>query len=596
VSPTASYIYGGLVTQVLSAIYDGPIDELNYRYHPVILERLPRLDVRGSGARLDIVSVEPGERYVDPVSEEVVTATQRIGGLQRITARFTIKRKIRWQDGSTVTADDSVFSRDLACHPDTPTSKFVCRRTAHYVKVDPRTVEWQGLPGFIDPGYVTNFYAPLPRHQPGSDGTPMARMTPREILEDEAFARQPWSYGPFKILQWLPGEAMVFDRNPYYWRAGEGLPFLDAVVFRFPSDASTQLADVLAGEVDVALPGGLEIRHADYLDSAAAAGELVPYYETDGIWEHIDFNLDPLDERVPLGACRDVRRAIAHGTDRHRMTDVVMKGKTSVFNSLVPNEHWAFPPANKIVTYDYDPAKARALLEGAGFVDVDGIGLREAARDIICTITTDAKGTTKDQVVPRGTPLALTLMTTSGNRMREDVALLFQQNMKAIGVDVALEFMPANVYFADGPDGPLFGRRFDLGEYAWPTGAQPPLELYLCSSIPRRGNRGAGPNETGWCDPRYDTVATQAAATLTRREALPFYREAQRLLMEEVPILPLFAWVRVSATTPEVANYQPAGAGRLNRTSFATLETWNIEEWGFRPGAASVRRSGSNTY
>ncbi len=501
--PDTLYTLGGSMLagrHVLNSIYDGPIEGLDYDFQAVILQTLPKIEDEGSGATLEMVTVEPGQRYVDPESQEVVTATETVADLPQLTVQFTIKDGVTWEDGTPVTSADSVFSRELACHPDTPTSKFTCERTVHYHAVDVNTVEWKGVPGFTDQTYFTNFYTPLPRHQKGAEGTPMESMEPADILDDEVFTRRPLSYGPFKIVEWESGDHITLEKNEYYWRAEEGLPFLDQVIHKFIPDSNSLLAALKSGDVDVATQDGLDINQYDAMAKAEELGQLVPYYVVGTVWEHIDFNLDPVDERVALGACLGVRKAIMMGTDRQIMVDVIQKGETRVQHTFVPEEHWAFPPDDVLVAYDHDPEAAQRLLDDLGFVDQDGDGVREAAEDITCPITLDIEGNTKDQVIPAGTRLKLTLNTTSGNIMRQDTTLLFQQNMLDIGVEVDLDFLDASVYFEDGPDGPLFGRRYDLGEFAWLTGVQPPVGLYYCTEIPAEEDSWGWQDETRLCD------------------------------------------------------------------------------------------------
>ncbi len=573
--PDTLYFYGGSMLasrHVLNSIYDGPIEGLDYDFQAVTIESLPKIEEEGSGAILELVSVEAGDRYVDPESQEVVTATESIDELQQLTAKFTIVEGLTWEDGEPVTAEDSVFSQELACDPDTPTSKYTCERTAHYIALDDRTVEWKGLPGFTDQTYYANFYTPMPRHYVGAGDTRMDETEPADILQDEAFARKPLSFGPFKIVEWQ-SDHITLDRNEYYWRSEEGLPFLDSIIHKFIPDSNTLLASLKTGEIDVATQDGLDISQFDPMTAAEEAGEIVPYYVVGTVWEHIDFNLDPVDERVSPGACLEVRKAMTLGTDRETMVEVIQQGKTRVQHTFVPEEHWAFPEGEDLVTYEFDAEAAERMLADAGFVDLDGNGIREAEDDITCTIVTDLEGNTKDQLIPAGTPLEFSLNTTAGNIMRQDTTLLFQQNMENIGVQVDLEYLDANVYFADGPDGPLFGRRFDLGEFAWLTGVQPPVSLYYCTEIPAEENNWGGQNETGWCDPEYDRLGKSAETTLERDEALPLYSDAQKMFMENLPVMPLFARVKVMATRTNVVNFAP------NPT--VNSETWNVEVWGF---------------
>jgi len=572
--PDSLYLYGETslaATQVRNALYDGPVDQLNYDFQPVILTGLPRLEQPGSGARLDVVTVERGERYVDQASQEVITATAQVRDLPRLTARFSLRPGMRWQDGVPVTASDSVFSQRLDCGPDTPTSKDLCERTAHYDRIDDGTVEWQGLPGYVDSTFYANFYTPLPRHQPGTNGQRMDAMEASAILEDEVFARRPLSYGPFMLKEWVPGKQITLVRNPAYWRAAEGMPFLDRVDFRFMSDADEAIKALLTGDAQVVTRDSLNVSQIPDLEAAAGRGRLTPYYFQNGTWEHIDFNHQPLDGSPALGACKEVRQAIAHGTDRQGMVDTILHGKSTVQNSLAPDAHWSMPPAGGMTVYGFDPDKARNLLQGLGFVDADGDGYRETSKAIHCPVTTGADGQVKDQVIEPGTPLALTLVTTKGSWMREDIALRFQADMQAIGVKIELLFQEAPVLFGDGPDGTLYGRSFDLAEYAWLTGVRPPVDLYRCGEIPSEDNHWAGQNPTGWCSPEYDQVTHDAMASVDRGRSLPLYHRAHAILADQLPALPLFGRVSVIAAVPTLLNLRPDPS--------VSSETWNIEEW-----------------
>ena len=573
--PDTLYTYGGSMlagTHILNSIYDGPIEGLNYDYQAVTIKDLPKLE--NGGAEMAMVSVEAGDQYVDAETQEVVTATETVTELPQLTVTFELVDGLTWQDGTPVTAGDSVFSRELSCHPDTPSSKYTCDRTTSYEAAGDSTVVWTGLPGFTDQTYFTNFYTPLPQHQPGADGTLMSDMEPTAILEDENLTRKPYSFGPFMVEEWVTGESITLVKNENYWRAGEGLPFLDKVVHQFIPDTNALLAALRSGEIDVGTQGGLNLDQYDELVTAEEDGEMNVYYVVGTVWEHIDFDLNPVDDRAAFGACKEVRQAVAYGTDRQSMVDQIMKGQTKVQNTYVPDSHWAYPADGAgLSIYDYNPDMAGELLDGLGFVDADGDGIREAQEDITCTITTDVDGSTKDQVIPAGTPLELTLNTTSGNEMRQQSTLLFQSNMNEIGVGINLEYLEAGTYFSDGPDGPLFGRRFDLGQFAWLTGVQPPVGLYWCTEVPSEENAWAGQNETGWCNPDYDKISKQADNTLERAEALPLYQQAQEMFTENLPVMPLFARVKVMGTSPDVVNFAP------NPT--VNSETWNIETWGF---------------
>ncbi len=574
--PDSLYTHGATMlasTHVLNSIYDSPIEGLSYDYQAVAVKALPKIENNDGSAALEMVSVQAGEKYVDATTQEVTTATATVDNLGQLTVKWTFVDGLTWQDGTPVTAEDSVWSYKLACDLASPTSKFLCDRTVSYEAVDDKTVQWVSLPGYTPQDYFTNVYTPLPRHQPGADGTPMSEMTAEAILKDDEFNRKPWSYGPFMIEEWSSGDYIKLVRNENYWRKAEGLPILDTVIHKFIKDSNALLAALRTGDIDVATQDGLDITMFSDLEAASEAGEATPYYVPGTVWEHIDFNLQPLDERPAFGACKDVRLAIAYGTDRATMVNEIQRGKTTVADTIMPPEHWAYPPDGMLTSYAYDKEKAAELLEQAGFTDPDGDGVRSAAQDVTCTVVTGVDGATTDKVIPAGTALEMTLNTTKGNVMREETTLLFQQNMADIGIKVNLEYLPADTLFAKTEEGPLTGRRYDLGEFAWVSGVSPSVGLYWCDQIPTPENNWAGQNNPGFCNPEYDKVSKTADNTLERAEALPMYHEAQKIFSDELPVLPLFARVKVMAAKPEVMNFKP------NAT--VSSETWNIETWGF---------------
>jgi peptide/nickel transport system substrate-binding protein len=147
--------------------------------------------------------------------------------------------------------------------------------------------------------------------------------------------------------------------------------------------------------------------------------------------------------------------------------------------------------------------------------------------------------------------------------------------MAEIGMAVEVQTVASETLFDSSPDGPLAARKYDLAEFAWLTGTQPHLGLFTCGSIPGEDAGWSGQNSTGWCSQEFDALATQAATQLSRDEAIDTYRSAQALFTEDLPVLPLFGRVMVSAARANLMNYSPDAT--------ASADTWNIETWGLPP-------------
>jgi peptide/nickel transport system substrate-binding protein len=228
------------------------------------------------------------------------------------------------------------------------------------------------------------------------------------------------------------------------------------------------------------------------------------------------------------------------------MVDNIMYGRSEVIQTYIPSVHPLYPTEG-LTEWPYDVEAANALLDEVGYVDSDGDGIREY---------TD------------GTPFVITLGTTAGNDMRQQLTQIFKENQAQCGIQVDLYYPPAGEWFADGPDGVLFGRKYDLGEFAWLTGVQPACNLYLGSQVPgdpaavdENGNAlypsgWGGQNQTGWRNAEFDAACQKALGSLP---GTPEYEEghieAQIIFSENVPVIPLFLRLKVAAARNGVLNF-----------------------------------------
>ncbi|WP_374688379.1 peptide ABC transporter substrate-binding protein [Promineifilum sp.] len=556
--PETLYYYGGSMlaaTNVHHAIYEDPYDTLSYAFQANGLEKLPSLE--DGDATLSSVEVNEGDvvlkvgDVVGPLAAgdvvmnsdgEEVTFDGTPVMMDQLVADFTMKPLV-WEDGTPVKASDSVYSFNLLLDPDTPSTKYTAERTASYEATGDLTTRWTGLPGFRDSTYFINFWYPLPEHL-------WSGFTAAELLEAEESSRMPASYGAFKIEEWIAGDSIRLVRNENYYRADEGLPYLDSVTFKFIPDTNQLLAQVLSGQCDIVPEPGLEVADAPFLTEAEASGLLVPYFQTGTTYQHIDFAVDTFgdytDTRYDWFEDVRVRQAMIQCTDRQSMVDNLLFGRSEVIHSYIPSVHPLYPTEG-LTEWAFDPEAGNALLDEAGYDQRDADGFR---------------------LDPDGNRFAPSLGTTAGNVLRAGMTQIFKENMAACGIDVQLYTLPASEWFADGPEGPLFGRRYDLGLFAWLTGVQPACELYMGNQIPGPsdeinprteqpfGSGWGGQNNTGWNDPEYDAACAQALGSLPGTpEYIEGHTRAQQIFSEQVPVIPVFLSVKTGVTRPEVLNY-----------------------------------------
>ena len=560
--PDSLYIYGTSMAAaqgVQHAIFTNDITNLSFGYQAEGLEKLPSL--ADGDAVINVVDVEAGTLVRDATDtvvalEEGVVVVNADGEevtfdgtpvpMEQMVVDFTMKART-WSDGTPITSADSIYSFGLNADPDTPWTRYAVERTANYETTGDLSTRWTGVPGYLDSTYFTNFWAPAPEHAWGG-------FTAAELLEAEESSRLPIGDGAFKIVEWVAGDSIYLEPNEFYYRADEGLPYLNSITFKFIPDTNQLMAQLLSGQCDVGLQNGMDAGQAPFLIEAESNGLLTPYFQTGTVYEHIDFSVDSYGDygddvgRPDFFEDVRVRQAMTMCTDRQSMVDNILYGRSEVIHTYVPSVHPLYPEEG-LVEYAYDVEGANALLEEAGYVDSDGDGIREYPGGVNGEFA--------------GEPFAVTLGTTTGNEMRQQLTQIFKENMLECGIDIELYYLPASEWFADGPDGPLFGRRFDLGEFAWLTGVEPSCNLYGSWNIPGPGEEAdlypsgwGGQNETGWRNEAFDTACQKALGSLPgTADYEEGHKEAQVIFSENVPVIPLFLRLKVAATRPEILNF-----------------------------------------
>ena len=574
--PDTLYAYGGSMlvnAHVQQAIWDGPIDARSFSYQPIILEKLPSL--ADGDAIIETAIVETGDIVVDdnadPVTLDQGVLVRPAGcydsecaiefdgnpiEMEQMIVTFKLMDGILWSDGEPLTVHDSVYAFELERDPDTPAGKYVEDRTASYRAVDDFTAEWTGLPGYRDSAYHTNFWSPLPEHAWGE-------FTALELLEAEESSRRPIGWGPYTIDEWVAGDHISASKNPLYWRADEGLPRFDTVVFRIVGENSNaNIAAILAGECDIVDQSGQLEDQSELLLELQAAGQVNPTFMTGTAWEHADFGVDPYDDYDRPDYFEDVRvrRAIAHCMDRQAVVDTVLFGQSQVIDTFVPPSHPLVNP--DVAKYEFDVEKGITLLEEAGWIDDDNEpGTPRVAQGV--------------DGVPDGTPLEFAYWTTTAPQ-RQQASQVLQATLAECGIAVNLEYWNATEYFADGPDGPVFGRHFDMCQFTFLSGVEPPCWYYIIQQITgpvEDGFCGWGcAGNTGWSDPEYDAVCNSAIQSLPGTpEYEEYHREAQLLFAEQLPVIPLYLRLKLAATRTDMKGFV------MDPTEDS--EFWNIEEF-----------------
>lgn len=565
-----------LVTSaVLEAVYDGSIDTRTYGYQNVLFTAVPKFG-NGDADQVE-VTVKEGDMVYDVATDAAVplaagvvlnqldgtTITYESGEAKAVQqwAQWTLVDGVTWEDGTPVTTDDMVFAWDVTASPDTPRSKYLIERSTSFEAVDATTAKWTGLPGYTDGTYFLNFAGPLPKHVYGEGGS--NPLTPAEMLEDETVNRDPLAYGPFTVEEWVAGDHITLQKNPTYWRASEGLPNLDTLIYRFVPDTNQLIAQLASGECDLGTQDAAFEGSLPLIRQFEAEGILAPQVVAGTVFEHLDFDSLPVDsykgfagtvknaDGSPIFANPEIRQAIAYCIDRQAVVDSATNGAAVVQHTYTSADHPLYAGDENVTLYAFDPAAGLALLAKNGWTDTDGDGILD-----------NGKGQKFSFV-----------HSTRTNALRQKVTQIVQGQLQTnCMIETKIELVGGE-YFSDGPDGMVFGRQYDMGEFAWLTGVEPPCDLYLTSQVPNEVNGWGAANDTGFSNADFDAACNAARQTSDEAVKAQKHAEAMKIFTDNLPSLPLFARAKILVTT--------TGVTGVIMDATANSELWNVENFAF---------------
>jgi peptide/nickel transport system substrate-binding protein len=442
------------------------------------------------------------------------------------TYTITLRDNVLWHDGTPFTANDVAFTYRLMLHPEydgTRTSNLMSiKGAAAYrageaddvegiVVVDDHTIQiTTEYPDAVFMEAVGKELWILPEHILGD--VPPAEVDAHDLARNPVVGT-----GPFQFTRYAEGQFIEFTRFDDYFL---GQPCLDSVVVKIVSP-SVALAQLQTGELDITAGtgiGSLEPRDVEYVNEIPGVEPVV--YTTSSI-QVLNIAL-----RKPYLQDARVRQAFAHAIDRQALVDYLLLGYGEAANGPLNSEDYFYNPDQPI--YEYDPQKARQLLEEAGW---------DFSRTLV-------------------------LMYPTGNRVRELSAPVIQANLQAIGVNVELSLVDFAAQTAAARDGipdmwlsgsylPLFDPQTIL--YSWHSSQVPP----------------AGYNLTYFQNERVDEILDSAGRTLDRDERSALYDELQVILATELPVVPLYYAQSIDAVSDRLKNAHPGPWDA----------TWNLHTW-----------------
>lgn len=441
------------------------------------------------------------------------------------TVTWNILEEAAWNDGTPVTADDFQFTYETKMNED-----YDITSRAGYDKIaDTEIVDDKTFRATFDEAFAP--YRTLFSEEP---------VLPAHVLEGEDFntvwndgivdpeTGDPISNGPFQFDEWERGQQLTVVRNDDFWAEPAKL---DQVTFRYIEETPTLVQQIRGGEINAFDPQP----QIDLIDQLTEIEGVAVQAEAGTIWEHIDFNLD--NEAL---SNQFVREAIIRGIDRQTLVEElvqevnpdagVLQNAIFVENQEQYEPHWD--------VYDYDPEAAIDLLE-------ENDCTREGEADVFeCD----------DE------QLSFRYVSTAGNERRELMFEIIQAQLGEIGIELEADFSePAQALGTQLPESD-----FDIINFGW-EGSPDPFggdTIFTC---------GGDLNYVNYCNEEVTELIESNTAILDEEERWRVYNEADKLIAQDVPIVPLFQ-------TPSVlAHEDRLGGLRINPTQWKP--TWNASKW-----------------
>lgn len=447
-----------------------------------------------------------------PVPElATVVPTQANGGVSKDGLRITwhLRRGVKWSDGVPFDADDVVFTTNAVNNP---------RNNV------PGRDGWDLITKIDEPDKYTVIYhmkKPYSGYLPSFFGSAGANpcVIPKHILGNlpdinhAPYNSKPVGIGPFRYTEWVRGDHITLEANPYYWR---GQPKIKKVIYRFIPDRNTLLTQMRTGELDM-----WTYVSSAYYDRIHALPNVATFRGPSYLYNHITFNTSH-----PVFSDVRVRQALRFATDRKEIRDKINHGIGILQESSITP---ASPFFVKEPMIPYDPAKANQLLDAAGWKrGADGIRAKNGVKMNL------------DWAAPAGSP--------DGDALIELVRAMWQR----VGVSITAKHYDTGLYF-QLVGGIIYGGKFDVTSFAWQLTPDNDLNPETsCALFPPNGQ-----NVARLCDPKLEPLLQEEKTDYDEAKRKATIAKAMPLIINDAAFFTLYIREDIHAYNSDLTGWHP---------------------------------------
>jgi len=453
-----------------------------------------------------------------------------------------LKPNLMWHDGTSLSAEDFVFSWRVYTTPELGQSNLVPFTSIEDASaLDERTLRIQWRRPYPDAAALVERdreFPPLPRHLLQA---PLAAGDPDSFINHPYWTRDYVGLGPYRLTRWESGtsiEAVPFEQHVL------GRAKIERIRIVFIQDTNATLAYLLAGEVHMVGDGAFDVEQVPTLRREwGDQGEVILHPNQ---WRSTVFQLRP--ELATPRAILDgrIRKAFTHTVQKDQINDAVYAGGSLVADFMIPPVALYGAAIDRAITkYPYDTRRAEQLMNEAGYTKgADGMYAGADGRLVVEAKTNASSDNVSEQSV-------------------------LASEWRQAGFDVQEAVLPA----AQAQDNQV--RATYPGMYTFNTALGVAAMMnHTTERIPRAENRWQGGNRGGWSNAAVDRLAESFNTTLDPSERERQMVEMAKIVSDEVPEISLFfrtqPWIHVKALTG------------MRLVAPESNMSWNIQEWDFR--------------